>query len=248
MTTSERDAALQRVVGGWRKANGFAPMTGEPFPSIAPTHTGKWSHNWPSLVDWIPYSKAFNLTLPPELLPPLPGETCDHLWSWLEAQAVARKLPKNSYTNGVSGLWQGSVLPWQTAVALGALCAIRDVPAAADLVPDVNKLIQHTAACIVGPGMAPDGVGPTGTVLQPNPLWDCYTARHPKRVIMGPGGNGTSTWVPNPLLCSESSCGSVLALKVRDAAKLLWGMNTYPSPPDLETTGLLPITTFGLKP
>jgi len=246
MGSAERDKALLRVVDGWRRANGVA-FTGEPYPSIAPVHTGKWSHGYPSLVDWLPYAKANKLVLPASLAPPLPGETCDHLRGWLEAQALSRGLPKNAFTDGTAGLWQGAVVVWQTAVALGALCALRDVPEAAALVPDVSKMIQHSTACIVGPGAAP-GIGPTGITLFPNPVHDAYMARHPERVSVGGGKNGTSTWIVNPLLAAVQSLGPTLASQARDLAALEWKLTDYPSPPDLQTTGLLPIKELGLKP
>ena len=239
---------LEGVVDGWRRANGFAPITGEPYASIAPAKPGKWAHGYPSLVDWTMYSAANKLELPDDVPPPTAGGTCDHLIGWLESQAIARGLPKQYYTFAHPfGLWQGHTIVWQTGVALGALCMIRDVPAAAALVPDIHKLIQHATACIVGPGMRPGLIGPTGTTLQPNPFHNSYHSRLPQRGMPGGGANGTATWLIHPLLAALQSLGPGLILDALKAAGDEWSLTTYPSPPDLQTSGPLPIRHYGSK-
>ncbi|HZL98653.1 MAG TPA: hypothetical protein VFD43_00245 [Planctomycetota bacterium] len=248
-----RHEAMLRMVNGWRSANGTAP-TGEPYASMSPSKTGKWSHGYPSLYDWTIYSKAYELhlpapgqdpTCPSGLLPPAPGETCDHLIPWLESQAVGRGKPKTAFTFGPDGLWQGVTIVWQTAVALGGLCDLRDAGAPID---DIDDLIEHAALCIVGPGATPGGIGPTGTPITPAPIYNSYTSRHPKRVMAGGGKNGLATWIINPLLrAALVRHGSAFAAACRELAEREWKLTDYPKPPSLETTGVLPLAEFGAK-
>jgi len=247
MSNPERDAAVSRMVDGWRKANGTAFQ--QPYPSISPPKTSKWPHGYPSLVDWQVYSKHHKLFLPPELKPPLPGETCDHLIGWLEQQAIGRGKDKDAYTFGDEGLWQGSAIVWMTAIALGGLCDLRDAKAG---IEDIDDLIAHAAKCIVGPGSTPGGVGATGTPIPPNPVYNSYIARMPSRVTPGPGKNSTTRFIPERLLRSEASFRNTnLAVACRALAKVIWSTTDYPkwdAPINLETMGTLPIAVFGSKP
>jgi len=247
MQNAEREAAMQRMVGGWREANGTSAAL-FPYPSISPPKTGKWPHGYPSLVDWEVYSKHWKLFLPPGTMPPLPGETCDHLIPWLEQQALGRGLAKTAFTFGPDGLWQGSAIVWQTAIALGGLCDLRDVGAP---IEDIDNLIAHAARCIVGPGAVSGGIGATGTPITPNPVYNSYIARFPSRVTPGPGKNSTTRFICERLLRAEQSFPeSNLAELCRQLAKVIWTATDYPSadaPINLETMGVLPIKVFGVK-
>ena len=201
MSNPDRDAAVTRMVDGWRDANGTSVFL-QPYPSISPPKLGKWPHGYPSLVDWEVYSKHHKLFLPPGLFPPLAGETCDHLVAWLEQQAIGRGMEKNAFSFGTDGLWQGSAIVWMTAIALGGLCDLRDAGAP---IEDIDNLIAHAARCIVGPGATPGGIGATGTTIPCNPVYNSYIARMPSRVTPGPGKNSTTRFIPERLLRAATS-------------------------------------------
>lgn len=250
-TDTDAQKGLMSAVTGLRHAMGFA-KTGEPYVSIAPAHTGKWSHGYPSWQDWLEYKKALGLEPPmdqPTLHAPNPDTKlgpCDHLRPWLREAAEEHGLKPDTYTDGADGLWQGHNIVWQTAVIVGALCIVRDIPAAAALIKDVSMLIKHAVAAIVGPGMNP-GTGPEGEMVLPYPVHDAYTSRNPKRVMRGPGKNSTTTWICNPVLASRASLGPTLVAKAEALAHKIWTETDFPKPPSLEIMGLLPIREFGLK-
>lgn len=258
MDSPARDAALVRVVSGLRKANGFSEPGHVPYPARNPPKTGKWPYGWPSLIDWTPYAAAHKFTLPPELSPPEPGGTCDHLRPWLTAQAKAKGLPATAYTDGPGGLWDGlrAVSIFQAGgPLLAGLVALRDVPAACALVPDVALLIRHVAACVLGPARA-DGIPPWGApAIKANPLHYAYAALVPGRIMPWTDGkpvgslikNGTITWLIHPLLSAVPSLGPGHASEAKALAAQLWATTDYPSPPDIEATGVLPIAEFGAK-
>lgn len=251
MDSLERDEAIVRVVDGLRRAKGFAQ--GLPYPSRNPPKTGYWSYGWPSLVDWTPYAAANKLVLPSNLAPPTAGGTLDHLRPWLTATAKERKLIATYFTDADTGLWGAlrAVSTFQTGgPLLGGLCALRDVPGAAALVPDIALLIRHVTASLMVARM--DGIEPGGTTIKANPIHYARSALFPQRVMGWGGGgglvkNGTCVWMIHSLLEAEASLGPNLKQQALELAKTLYTNTDYPHPPDIQTVGLISLQAFGPK-
>lgn len=231
---------LVAAVAGLRKA--MSVLDAEVlYPCRNPPKTGKWPYGWPSLLDWTPYAAKHALALPPEVPPPTHGGTCDHMRPWLAATAKARNLPGNYYTDADTGLWglfRGVAL-FQCGVLLQGLCVVRDIPPAAALVPDIDKLIQHVTACILGPGTAP-GRDPSGVPVLAQPLHYAYASGWPGRVMpWGFAKNGTVTWLCNPLLMARASLKPNQLEPAQELARGIWEHTDYPQPRDIEVFGLL---------
>ena len=231
---SDYQQALVRTISGLRAANGFAPGGTYPYPSRNPPKTGKWPYGWPSASDWNAYSKLNGLVLPPDLKAPLAGETCDHLRTWLTQKAKSLGLPGDRFTDGKGGLWDGwrAVALFQCGVLLHGLIAVRDVPAAAALVPDIDALIKHVTACITVSGTL-GGTHPADGPVVADPFVYSYAAYAPWRCMPwltsagGPIKNGAITWLAAPLLLVGR----------KDLAKEIWERTDWPSPRDPEVFG-----------
>lgn len=241
--------ALQRVVDGLRRAFGYegGDSDSAPFVSRAPPKTGKWSHGYPSRKDWDDYAAEHNLVLPAGLLPPVQGETCDHLRDWLKSMAIVRHLAPDHYTDADTGLWGWfrAVVVWQLSVILHALCALRDVPAAASFVPDIHQLIRRTVACIVGPGRAA-GEDVHGQPVRTASIWDAYAALRSRRVVAPESEkNGTPTWMPDALLQAYESIGPGHRQQAYDLARWIWERTDYPHELDLQIFGPIVWREFG---
>jgi len=241
--------ALLRVVDGLRQAYGVEPKSGMPYPSRAPAKTGKWSHGYPSLADWLLYATEKGLVLPKEVALPVQGGTCDHLRPWLAQKAKDTGFPSDYYTDGDQGLWGRfrAVVVWQCAVILHGLVAVRDVPACAKHVPDVGLMIRRIVACILGPGRAP-GWGVFAQPMVTSSVWDAYASGFPARVVSAESEkNGTVTWLPDPLLCSLPSLGPGHVPQARELARWIWEHTDYPHELDLQVFGPVVWREFGDK-
>lgn len=239
---------LARVVDGLRRAYGEWGDPTRPSPSRAPAKTGKWSHGYPTRVDWLAYAGEMSLVLPPELAAPEIGGTCDHLRPWLKATALERKLAGDYYTDGDDGLWgrHRAVVVWQCSVILHALCAVRDFHITQAFVPDVDQLIKQVVWCVVGPGSG-NGMDEAGKLITTPSCWDAYASasRYLRVVRAESEKNGTITWMPDALLESEPSLGPGLKAAGRAIALWVWQHTDYPHAKDLQVFGPICCREFG---
>lgn len=207
-------AGLHQAVANLTAAFGIA--SGRPYPSLAPPHTGAWSHGYPNKQDTENWFALMGWPWPPEL--DVINDGNDAI-PWLQAKGLADGKGKHAYTVGDGGLFTylRAVVVWETSVILNGLSVAIAIVGPS---PELLSAAKHVAACVLGPGRE-NGIGQDEALFSTPTFHDSYAGLWPwrKTACSGPW-NGTATWnacalaMATPLLPTNLAAEAKLMVKL----------------------------------